>query len=159
MPDAPTTLPGPAQAATSPVAELPGERPIISVRNFNFFYGKNQALHEVALDIPERQVTAFIGPSGCGKTTLLRNFNRMNELIDGVRHTGDITLAGRSLWDPALEVIALRRLVGMVFQRSNPFAKSIYENVVYSLRICGLRDLLLMLAATENVAVSLEEIA
>ena len=150
MPDATTTLSRPDQAATSPVGELPGERPIISVRDFNFFYGKNQALHEVALDIPERQVTAFIGPSGCGKTTLLRNFNRMNELIDGVRHTGDITLAGRSLWDPALEVIALRRLVGMVFQRSNPFAKSIYENVVYSLRICGLRDRALLDEAAER---------
>jgi phosphate transport system ATP-binding protein len=118
---------------------LPGRPDIITVRDFNFFYGKKQALKDITLDIPERQVTAFIGPSGCGKTTLLRNFNRMNELIDGVRHTGDIKLAGRSIWDPAVEVIALRRLVGMVFQKSNPFAKSIYENVVYSLRISGLR--------------------
>ncbi len=114
-------------------------RPIISVRGFDFFYGKKQALTNINLDIPEKKVTAFIGPSGCGKTTLLRNFNRMNELIDGVRHTGDITLAGRSIFDPALEVIALRRLVGMVFQKSNPFAKSIYENIVYGLRIAGVR--------------------
>ena len=110
------------------------------MRDFNFFYGAKQALQDINLDIPEKKVTAFIGPSGCGKTTLLRNFNRMNELIDGVRHSGDITLAGRSLWDPSLEVIALRRLVGMVFQKSNPFAKSIYENVVYGLRVAGVRD-------------------
>ncbi|MBU3665042.1 MAG: phosphate ABC transporter ATP-binding protein [Chthoniobacterales bacterium] len=114
-------------------------RTVISVRDFNFYYGRKQALENVNIDIPERQVTAFIGPSGCGKTTLLRNFNRMNELIDGVRHEGDITLAGRSIFDPSVEVIALRRLVGMVFQKSNPFAKSIYENIVYGLRIAGVR--------------------
>ena len=140
MPDATATTPRPAAAAPAPVADLAAPRVILSVREFDFFYGKNQALHGINLDIPEKRVTAFIGPSGCGKTTLLRNFNRMNELIDGVRHSGDITLAGRSLWDPTLEVIALRRLVGMVFQKSNPFAKSIYENVVYSLRISGTRD-------------------
>ncbi len=140
MPDATATTPRPAAAAPAPVADLAAPRVILSVRDFDFFYGKNQALHGINLDIPEKRVTAFIGPSGCGKTTLLRNFNRMNELIDGVRHSGDITLAGRSLWDPTLEVIALRRLVGMVFQKSNPFAKSIYENVVYSLRISGTRD-------------------
>ena len=89
MPDATTSLPSPARETTPPAEG----RPIISVRDFNFFYGKNQALHDVVLDVPERQVTAFIGPSGCGKTTLLRNFNRMTELIDGVRHTGEITLA------------------------------------------------------------------
>jgi len=141
MSDLTATPPRPATPAeTAPAADTPAARIIISVRNFNFYYGKKQALEDINLDIPEKQVTAFIGPSGCGKTTLLRNFNRMNELIDGVRHSGDITLAGRSLWDPALEVIALRRLVGMVFQKSNPFAKSIYENVVYSLRISGVRD-------------------
>ena len=130
----------PASVPPASVADASARRPLISVRDFNFFYGKNQALQDINLDVPEKQVTAFIGPSGCGKTTLLRNFNRMNELIDGVRHSGDITLAGRSLWDPGLEVIALRRLVGMVFQKSNPFAKSIYENVVYGLRIAGVRD-------------------
>jgi phosphate transport system ATP-binding protein len=121
-------------------ADQAGRADIITVRDFNFFYGKKQALQDIHLDIPERQVTAFIGPSGCGKTTLLRNFNRMNELIVGVRHTGDITLAGRSIFDPALEVISLRRIVGMVFQKSNPFPKSIYENIVYGLRIAGVRD-------------------
>jgi phosphate transport system ATP-binding protein len=89
------------------------------------------------MDIPQRQVTAFIGPSGCGKSTLLRNFNRMNELIDGIRHEGDILLNGRSIYDKRMEVIALRRSIGMVFQKSNPFPKSVYENIVYSLRIAG----------------------
>lgn len=121
-------------------APLPGRPDIIRVRDFNFWYGKSQALYDIQLEIPERQVTAFIGPSGCGKTTLLRNFNRMNELIDGTRHAGEIELAGRSIYDSSIEVIALRRMVGMVFQKSNPFAKSIYENVVYGLRIAGHRD-------------------
>ena len=92
------------------------------------------------MDIPQRQVTAFIGPSGCGKSTLLRNFNRMNELIDGVHHEGDILLNGRSIYDKQMEVIALRRSIGMVFQKSNPFPKSIYENIVYSLRIAGVQS-------------------
>jgi len=128
-------------AATPEIDGSSAGRPdFITVRDFNFFYGRKQALQEISLDIPERQVTAFIGPSGCGKTTLLRNFNRMNELIDGISHTGDIKLAGRSIFDPGIEVIALRRLVGMVFQKSNPFAKSIYENVVYSMRIAGVRE-------------------
>ena len=96
-----------------------------------------QAIFNVAMDIPERKVTAFIGPSGCGKSTLLRNLNRMNDLIDGVRHEGDILLDGQSLYDPSVEVISLRKRVGMVFQKSNPFPKSIYENVVFSLRVAG----------------------
>lgn len=105
--------------------------------DFNFYYGKKQALYGINMEIPERQVTAFIGPSGCGKSTLLRNFNRMNELIDGIHHEGDILLNGRSIYDKRIEVIALRRSIGMVFQKSNPFPKSIYENIVYSLRIAG----------------------
>jgi phosphate transport system ATP-binding protein len=149
MPE-PTTATPRLEPATTAAPDGQASRIIISARAFNFFYGAKQALEDINLDIPEKQVTAFIGPSGCGKTTLLRNFNRMNELIDGVRHNGDITLAGRSLWDPALEVIALRRLVGMVFQKSNPFAKSIYENVVYSLRICGLRNRGLLDEAAER---------
>jgi len=109
----------------------------LKVENFNFYYGKKQALYGINMEVPERQVTAFIGPSGCGKSTLLRNFNRMNELIDGVHHEGEIYLNGRSIYDKAIEVIALRRSIGMVFQKSNPFPKSIYENIVYSLRIAG----------------------
>lgn len=118
-------------------AENPPRPDFLTVRNFNFFYGQKQALYDINMDIPERQVTAFIGPSGCGKSTLLRNFNRMNELIDGVRHEGEIKLLGRSIYDPKLEVISLRRSIGMVFQKSNPFPKSIYENIVYGLRISG----------------------
>jgi phosphate transport system ATP-binding protein len=114
-----------------------GRPDFLSVRNFDFFYGKKQALFDINMDIPEKQVTAFIGPSGCGKSTLLRNFNRMNELIDGIRVSGDIRLLGQSIFDKSVEVIALRRSVGMVFQKSNPFPKSIYENVVYGLRISG----------------------
>ncbi len=114
-----------------------GRPDFITVRDFNFFYGKKQALFDINMDIPEKQVTAFIGPSGCGKSTLLRNFNRMNELIDGVHHSGDIRLLGQSIYDKSVEVISLRRSIGMVFQKSNPFPKSIYENVVYGLRISG----------------------
>jgi phosphate transport system ATP-binding protein len=110
----------------------------IKVTDFNFYYSKKQALYQINMDIPQRQVTAFIGPSGCGKSTLLRNFNRMNDLIDGVHHEGDILLNGRSIYDKKLEIIALRRSIGMVFQKSNPFPKSIYENIVYSLRIAGI---------------------
>ncbi|MFZ4116332.1 MAG: phosphate ABC transporter ATP-binding protein PstB [Chthoniobacterales bacterium] len=109
----------------------------IKVTHFNFFYGKKQTLFNINVDIPARHVTSFIGPSGSGKSTLLRNFNRMNELIPGVRHEGDITIHGTSIFDPSIEIIGLRRRIGMVFQKSNPFPRSIYENVVFPLRIMG----------------------
>ena len=109
----------------------------IKIQDFSFWYGEKKALHGINMDIPESQITALIGPSGCGKSTLLRNMNRMNDLIDGVRHEGDITLDGTSLYDPTVEVISLRKRVGMVFQKYNPFAKTIYENVVFSLRVAG----------------------
>jgi phosphate ABC transporter, ATP-binding protein len=125
---------GTPQAPSTPKSDF------IKVSGFNFFYGKKQALFDINMEIPERQVTAFIGPSGCGKSTLLRNFNRMNDLIDGTRHEGDITIGGRSIYDPKIEIISLRRSIGMVFQKSNPFPKSIYENIVYSLRIAGQRN-------------------
>ncbi len=112
----------------------------IQVKDFSFYYSGVQALFNIDLDIPEKQITAFIGPSGCGKTTLLRNFNRMNDLIEGISHSGDIIVNGTSLFDPLLEVIALRKRIGMVFQKSNPFPKSIYENIVYSLRVAGQKD-------------------
>jgi phosphate transport system ATP-binding protein len=112
----------------------------LQIEAFDFFYGAAQVLHGVNLDIPERHVTALIGPSGCGKTTLLRNFNRMNDLVDGAFHRGDIRIRGASIYHPHLEVIALRKRIGMVFQKSNPFPKSIYENVVYSLRVSGVKD-------------------
>jgi phosphate transport system ATP-binding protein len=125
------------EATSSPTKVDAPRADFLKVSNFNFFYGKKQALFDVNISIPQREVTAFIGPSGCGKSTLLRNFNRMNDLIDGTRHEGDITIDSRSIYDPKLEIIALRRSIGMVFQKSNPFPKSIYENVVYSLRIAG----------------------
>jgi phosphate transport system ATP-binding protein len=118
----------------------PGEENFIQVKDFRFSYGKKEALHGINLTIPSRKVTAFIGPSGCGKSTLLRNFNRMNELIPGVSHRGDITIHGTSIYDPSVEIIALRRRIGMVFQKSNPFPMSIYENIVYPLRIAGERN-------------------
>ena len=109
----------------------------IKITDYNFFYGESQVLFDLNLDIPKRKVTAFIGPSGCGKSTLLRNINRMNDLIDGISHRGDITIDGYSIYEPLLEVISLRKRIGMVFQKSNPFPKSIYENIVYSLRVAG----------------------
>jgi phosphate transport system ATP-binding protein len=133
----------PLSTASSSAAESSRPEPrldFLKVSDFDFFYGKKQALYSINMEIPERQVTAFIGPSGCGKSTLLRNFNRMNELIDGIHHSGDILLNGRSIFDKKIEVIALRRSIGMVFQKSNPFPKSIYENIVYSLRIAGIRN-------------------
>ncbi len=129
------------QADTLPAEDDPTTRAdFITVKNFNFFYGTKQALFDVTMRIPEKRVTALIGPSGCGKSTLLRNFNRMNELIDGTRCEGDITINDRSIFDSNIEVIALRRSIGMVFQKSNPFPKSIYENIVYGLRIAGQRN-------------------
>jgi phosphate transport system ATP-binding protein len=112
----------------------------IEIRNANLFYGRNQALHDISMDIPEKRVTAFIGPSGCGKSTLLRCLNRMNDLIDNVRITGTFSVHGQDIYAPSTDVIEVRRRVGMVFQKSNPLPKSIYENVVYGLRIAGIRD-------------------
>jgi len=114
--------------------------PFIEVDHFDFWYGPKQVLHDIDLSFPEKHITALIGPSGCGKTTLLRNLNRMNDLVDGIRHTGDIRLDGTSLFDPKVEVISLRKRVGMVFQKYNPFPKSIYENVIFSLRVAGQRN-------------------
>ena len=109
----------------------------ISVRDLSLYYGDKQALINISLDIPQRQVTAFIGPSGCGKSTLLRCFNRMNDLIDDVRIEGLIALEGHDINAKSVDVAQLRRRVGMVFQRPNPFPKSIYENVAYGMRIHG----------------------
>ena len=105
------------------------------VDDLSLYYGNQQALKNISLDIPQRQVTAFIGPSGCGKSTLLRCFNRMNDLIDGVRITGSVSLQGQDINARNVDVVQLRRRVGMVFQRPNPFPKSIYENVAYGLRL------------------------
>jgi phosphate transport system ATP-binding protein len=114
--------------------------PAILIRNVNLFYGKNQALHDISMDIGARKVTAFIGPSGCGKSTLLRCLNRMNDLIDNVRITGSFIVHGQDLYAGTTDVIEVRRRIGMVFQKSNPLPKSIFENVVYGLRIAGVRN-------------------
>jgi len=110
----------------------------VKVRNLNLYYDEVQALKDIDLDIEEKQVTAFIGPSGCGKTTLLRCFNRMNDLIETCRIEGRIILEGRNIYDSGVDVAELRRYVGMVFQKPNPFPKSVYENVAYGLRIQGI---------------------
>jgi phosphate transport system ATP-binding protein len=120
------------------LARLPEfEKAVLRVRELSLWYGPTQALHEISLDIPERKITALIGPSGCGKSTLLRCINRMNDLVDIVRITGTLEFHGRNIFDPDVDVFALRRRIGMVFQKSNPFPKSIYENVAYGSRIHG----------------------
>jgi phosphate transport system ATP-binding protein len=114
--------------------------PVVQVENLNFFYGNAKALHNIGLNFPRNQVTALIGPSGCGKSTLLRCINRMNDLVDTARVEGSIRLDGTEINTPTMDVIELRRRVGMVFQKSNPFPKSIYENVIYGMRIAGIGD-------------------
>jgi len=113
---------------------------IMDIEKLNLYYGEKHALKDVSLSIGKNQVTAFIGPSGCGKSTLLRCINRMNDLIDNVRIEGNLRFEGEEINDPAMDVISLRRRIGMVFQQSNPFPKSIYENIVYGLRIAGVSD-------------------
>ncbi|MEM8961595.1 MAG: phosphate ABC transporter ATP-binding protein PstB [Acidobacteriota bacterium] len=110
---------------------------VLEVDTFKLWYGAKQALHDISMDVPRGQVTALIGPSGCGKSTLLRSVNRLNDLIDIVEIDGDMRLNGDSIYGPAVDVIELRKRMGMVFQKSNPFPMSIFENVVYALRIDG----------------------
>jgi len=122
-------------------AEHFGDRPLAaSVNKLNLYYGETQALYDISLCIPEHQVTAFIGPSGCGKSTLLRCFNRLNDLIDICRIDGEILLNGRDIYAEGIDVAELRRQVGIVFQKPNPFPKSVYENVAYGLRIQGMNQ-------------------
>jgi phosphate transport system ATP-binding protein len=120
--------------------ELAREEAVLDIKNFNLWYGEAQALHDISMVIPKGKVTALVGPSGCGKSTLLRSVNRLNDLIDSVRIGGDMTLKDASIYGPGVDVIELRKRMGMVFQKSNPFPMSIYENVVYSLRIDGERN-------------------
>ena len=129
-----------AASTLHPHDAAPSTPPKIEVRNFNFFYGESKVLHGIELDIPEKQVTALIGPSGCGKSTFLRSINRMNDIIPGARVEGRIAIGGQDVYAPGVNVVALRRRVGMVFQKSNPFSKSIYENIAYGLRIGGIND-------------------
>ncbi len=129
------------------------DNPVVRVNDLNFYYGTSQALFNVSLDFPKEKVTALIGPSGCGKSTMLRCFNRMNDLVDGGRVEGSILLDDTEVNDSSMDVIELRRRVGMVFQKSNPFPKTIYENVVYGLRIAGEKNKAVL---DEAVEVSLQ---
>lgn len=124
--------------------------PIVQTRELCLRYGHKEALFGISMDFPRNQVTALIGPSGCGKSTLLRCLNRMNDLIDDLSITGSILFDGEEVNDPALDVIELRRRVGMVFQKAVPFPKSIYENVAYGLRIAGIRDRAVLDEAVEH---------
>ena len=123
-----------------PRVSLANETVCLEVKNFNLFYGEKQALHGINMQIPKNRVTAFIGPSGCGKSTLLRCFNRMNDLVDTVRMNGELLMEGMEINSPSVNVADLRCQVGMVFQKPNPFPKSIYENVAYGLRLQGIND-------------------
>ena len=114
--------------------------PVVEVEDLNLSYGNKQALYNISLEIPKNHATAFIGPSGCGKSTLLRCFNRLNDLIDSCTVTGEIRINGDNIYDRAVDITNLRKRVGMVFQKSNPFPKSIYENVAYGARIAGIND-------------------
>jgi len=119
--------------------DLAGGAPKISIDHLNFYYGEKQALSDVSLLIPQHCVTALIGPSGCGKSTFLRCLNRMNDLIDGTRVEGEVLLDGRDILGTKVDVVELRKRVGMVFQKSNPFPKSVFENVAYGPRVAGVR--------------------
>lgn len=112
--------------------------PIVTIVNLSLYYGKMKALKKINLEIAEKKITSFIGPSGCGKSTLIRCLNRMNDLIEGVKIEGNIMIDGMDIYDPSIDVTEIRRKVGMVFQKPNPFPKSIYENVVYGPRVLGI---------------------
>ena len=119
---------------------LAREKPVVEARSFKLWYGEKQALFSIGMGMPVGKITAIVGPSGCGKSTLLRSINRLNDLLDEVRIEGDIMLNGDSIYGRHVDVIELRKRMGMVFQKSNPFPMSIYENVVYPLRVDGVRD-------------------
>jgi phosphate transport system ATP-binding protein len=129
------------ESVTTAIHDAVGrEKIVLDVQGFRFWYGLKQALHDIHMGMPQGRITAIIGPSGCGKSTLLRSINRLNDLLDDVRIEGDILLNGDSIYGRAVDVIELRKRMGMVFQKSNPFPMSIYENVVYSLRVDGVRS-------------------
>jgi phosphate transport system ATP-binding protein len=127
------SLDGPGRADESPDGE-----PIFDIRDLSLWYSEKRALNDVSLRIPKQRITAFIGPSGCGKSTLLRCLNRLNDLIDGVRIDGQVVFEGQNVYDPSLDVNLLRKRIGMVFQKSNPFPKTIFENVAYGCRLQGI---------------------
>jgi len=133
-----------------PSRPLEKSRVKMEIRNLNFFYGSSQALNDVSIDIQEKKVSAFIGPSGCGKSTFLRTLNRMNETIPNTRMKGSIKLDGVDIYNGLKDVASVRTRVGMVFQKSNPFPKSIFENVAYGLRVNGIRDKRVISEAVED---------
>ena len=113
---------------------------ILSAHDLNLWYGAHQALHNITIDIPEKSITALIGPSGCGKSTFLKTLNRMNDLVGGVKITGEVTYEGENIYDPSVDVNELRKSIGMVFQKPNPFPMSIYDNIAYGPRTHGIRN-------------------
>ena len=147
MPDDRIRTPQPTVAKESSPAS---SRVTIEVSDLNFFYGDNQALYDISLNIARNRVTALIGPSGCGKSTFLRTMNRMNDTIPGIRLTGSVKLDGVDIYDGFKDISALRRRVGMVFQKSNPFPKSIFDNVAYGLRVNGVKDRAVIEEAVES---------
>ena len=114
--------------------------PILQVKDLDLWYGAHQALHSVSMDIPEKSITAFIGPSGCGKSTFLKTLNRMNDLVPGVKITGEVRYRGEDIYAPGTDVCRLRREIGMVFQKPNPFPMSIYDNITYGPKLHGVRN-------------------
>src|SRR3982750_3889407 len=140
-------LPGPVESRTP---HAPPRAPKIAVSGMNFYYGLHRALHNITLDIHPNQVTALIGPSGCGKSTFLRSLNRMNDIVPTARVEGSVRIDGNDIYAPSVDVVDLRRRVGMVFQKSNPFPKTIYDNVAYGLRIAGVSKRSLIDEAVEK---------
>ena len=134
----PVSVTGGLHAPTSEGAIM--ETPMVEIEHLNLWYGLKQALNDITMSMPKHRITAYIGPSGCGKSTLLRCLNRMNDLVDGVRITGSIRIGGTDVYDPGQDVTELRKRVGMVFQKSNPFPKSIFENAAYGPRILGVTN-------------------
>jgi phosphate transport system ATP-binding protein len=141
-PTPPSQPPGPGEPGQRPTdthAEVEAETHVLTVENFKLSYGKREALHGISMKVAGGKVTALIGPSGCGKSTLLRSMNRLNDLVDGVKIEGDMRFKGQSIYDRSVDVIELRKRLGMVFQKPNPFPMSIFDNVVYGLRVAGVK--------------------
>jgi len=148
--NAPPANPPPLTLSTAFMPAPVGSRVKIETRNLDFYYGKHHALQTINTQIPERAVTALIGPSGCGKSTYLRTLNRMNDIIEGTHVTGDVLLDGQEIYSRDVDVVALRKRVGMVFQKSTPFPKSIFDNVAFGPRIAGLKNMKVLTELVEQ---------
>ncbi len=146
----PTSVPTPVLGAAATAAPDGKRKTKIQTTDLGFFYGTHQALQKITLDIPERSVTALIGPSGCGKSTYLRSLNRMNDIIEGTRVTGKVLLDGEDIYARDVDVVELRKRVGMVFQKSTPFPKSIFDNIAFGPRIAGIRSLAVLTPLVEQ---------